>query len=305
LARSGSSRKAAPSGEFRSGYVSLTGKPNVGKSTFLNSVLREKVSIVTSKAQTTRNRIVGIKTLENAQIIFLDTPGIHRPRHKLGSRMVSEAKRAIKDVDTVLFMVEPCPPADEDRAIIRLFRHINKPVFLLVNKTDKVKKPALLPVIEEYSKLYGFDEVMPISALKGEGMDVVLDRVVAFLPPGPKYYPDDMVTDMLERFMVAEIVREKVIRLTGDEVPHSTAVEVTDWDEKESGGIYIGADIYIEKEGQKGIIIGKHGQKLKQIGSAARLDIQRLLGVKIFIDLWVKVKKKWRADETVLRDLGF
>jgi GTP-binding protein Era len=304
LERSGNSGPSALEGEFRSGYVSLTGKPNVGKSTFLNKVLGQKVSIVASKAQTTRNRIVGIKTLPNAQIIFLDTPGIHRPRHRLGSRMVNEAVRAIREVDVVLFMVEPGPPSEEDHDILKFLGKVRKPVFLLVNKADRVKKPSLLPVMEEYSGLYGFREIIPVSALRGEGVDLTLEKVVGLLPPGPKYYPDEMVTDMLERFMVSEVVREKVIRLTGEEVPHSTAVEVSAWEEKKSGGVYIGANIFVEKEGQKGIIIGRQGQRLKQIGTEARIDIERLLGAKIFLDLRVKVKKKWRTDNAILKDLG-
>jgi|Deesub1362A_J573_1020465.scaffolds.fasta_scaffold00004_136 GTP-binding protein Era len=290
---------------FRSGYASITGRPNVGKSTFLNAVLGQKVAIVTSRPQTTRNRIIGIKTLKDAQVIFVDTPGIHMPKHKLGAFMVKEAKQAVKDVDIVLYMVEPRLPSDADREVIKLFEHLNKPVFLLINKTDTVKKTAILPLIDEYSKLYPFDEIIPISALKADGLDIVLEKVVERLPEGPKYYPDDLVTDKLERFMVAEIIREKVMEATVEEVPHSVAVEVAEWSEKKGKGVLISANIFVEKEGQKGIIIGRKGERLKKIGISARKDIETLLGTKIFLELWVKVKKHWRMKDAVLTELGF
>jgi GTP-binding protein Era len=300
----GSATPGEGSMTLRSGYVSITGRPNVGKSTFLNAVLGQKVSIVTPKPQTTRNRIIGIKTLPGAQVIFIDTPGIHRPRHGLGAFMVREAKAALKDVDVVLYMVEPRPPSPEDMAIIRLLGRLDKPVFLLINKMDTVKKPELLPVMEEYSRLHPFEEIFPISALKAEGLDPVIEKTVERLPPGPKYYPDDLVTDRLERFMVAEIIREKVMESTGEEVPHSAAVEVVEWKDKKDI-VSISANIYVEKKGQKGIIIGKQGQRLKHIGTAARKDIEALLGVKVFLELWVKVKEHWRMDKAALTELGF
>jgi GTP-binding protein Era len=291
---------------FRSGYVSITGRPNVGKSTLLNTVLGQKVSIVTSRPQTTRNRIIGIKTLKDAQIIFVDTPGLHRPRHGLGAHMVKEAKAAIKDVDVVLLMVEPHFPKEEDLAVLGPLRHLGKPVFLLINKIDKVKKPQVLPVINAYGRAYPFDEIIPVSALKGDGLDLMLDKIKERLEPGPKYYPDDLITDSLERFMVQEIIREKVMQTTSEEVPHSAAVEVTHWEEREKNRVFIGADIYVEKNGQKGIIIGKKGSRLKDIGTSARHDIQELLGgAKVFLELFVKVKKHWRTDQSVLRELGF
>ncbi|GAB4388447.1 MAG: GTPase Era [Thermodesulfovibrionales bacterium] len=291
--------------EQRSGFVSITGRPNVGKSTFLNAVLGQKVSIVAPKAQTTRNRVIGIKTLPHAQVIFVDTPGIHRPRHSLGAYMVKEAKAAIKDVDVVLLMVEPRRPTGDDAAVIRLLRNARKPVILLINKSDTVKKPDLLPVMDEYRGLYDFDEVIPISALKGDGLGIVMEKTVERLPPGPRFYPDDLVTDRLERFLVAEMVREKILWYTEEEVPHSTAVEVVRWEEKEGGGIYISANIYVEKEGQKRIIIGKSGQMLKKIGTAARKEMEGLLGARVFLELWVKVKKHWRTDRAALTELGF
>jgi GTP-binding protein Era len=291
--------------EYRSGFVSITGRPNVGKSTFMNAVLGQKVSIVTSRAQTTRNRIIGIKTRKDAQIIFVDTPGIHRPRHVLGAHMVREARRAIKDVDAVLYMVEPRPPGEGDRAIMRTFKHLEKPVILLINKTDRVKKPSLLPVIDAYGRLHGFHEIFPVSALRGEGLEEVLDSTAGLLPPGPKFYPEDMVTESAERFMASEIIREKLMEATHEEVPHSVAVEITEWKEDEKGKIIIGANIYVEKDGQKGIIIGTRGETLKRVGALARADIEGLLGTRVFLSLFVKVKKRWRTDKSALSDMGY
>jgi len=290
---------------FRSGYVSITGRPNVGKSTLLNTILGEKVAIVTSKPQTTRNRIIGVKTLPEAQIIFIDTPGIHKPKHKLGELMVREAKKSVKEVDLILLMVEPENPSSGDRFIIEMLKGLNKPVFLLINKIDTVKKPQILPLIGIYSTLYPFKEIIPISALMGDGIEILIKTIVGCLPEGPKYYPDDILTDQLERFMVSEIIRERVIEKTEEEVPYSVAVEVTDWSEREDGVVFIYANIYVEREGQKGIIIGENGLRLKAIGSSARAEIEKLLGAKVFLGLWVKVKKGWRSDERMLKELGF
>lgn len=289
---------------FRSGFVSITGRPNVGKSTFLNAVLGQKVSIVTPKPQTTRNRIIGIKTLKDAQIIFVDTPGIHRPRHRLGELMLKEAKTAVRDVDAVVLMVEPKPPSEEDSLVLRLLRNVNKPVFLLINKMDTVKKPVLLPLMDKWSGLYPFAEIIPVSALKGEGLELVVEKLKGLLPEGPAHYPEDLVTDRLERFLVAEIIREKAMMETEEEVPHSIAVEVVEWAERKGGSLFIGANIYVEKEGQKSIIIGHLGSRLKAIGSAARADIERLLGVKTYLELWVKLRPGWRTDRASLVALG-
>lgn len=295
--------------KFRSGYVSLTGKPNVGKSTLLNTILGEKVAIVTSKPQTTRNRITGIKTLIDAQIIFMDTPGIHKPMHKLGKIMVKTAKNVVREVDLILFMVEPEEPQASDEYIIELLKGLGKPVFLLINKVDVVKKPLLLPLIDTYSKLYLFKEIIPISALTGEGVDDLLKSIVGYLLEGPKYYPDDIITDQIESFMVSEIIREKIIEQTEEEVPYSVAVEVIEWEEvlTKAGEemVSIRANIYVERDSQKGIIIGAGGGRLKTIGTSARIDIERLLGTKVFLELWVKTKRDWRYDERVLRELGF
>lgn len=294
---------AAP---FHSGYAAITGKPNVGKSTLLNAILGEKVSIVTSRPQTTRNRIIGIKTMEHSQIIFIDTPGIHRPKHRLGSLMVKRAKDALRDVDVILFMAEPAMPSANDLNIIKLLRR-GEPsaptVFLLINKIDAVKHQEILPVIDEYKGLYPFSEIIPISALKGDGIDIVLKKITGLLPQGPMYYPEDMVTDQIERFMVSEIIREKAMEEVEEEVPHAIAVEVVEWSE-ENNIIHISANIYVEKEGQKGIIIGKKGLRLKSIGTNSRADIERLLNTKVYLELWVKVKKLWRSSEAVLTELG-
>lgn len=292
-------------GKFRSGYVSLIGRPNVGKSTLLNTILGEKVAIVSPKPQTTRNRIIGVKTLPDAQIVFIDTPGIHKPKHKLGELMVKQAKESVKEVDVILFMVEPEEPGSGDKFIINILKDMGKPVFLLINKVDTVRKPLVLPIIEAYSKLYPFKEIIPISALTGDGIDALIKTIVDYLPEGPKYYPDDILTDQLERFMVSEIIREKIIQQTEDEIPYSVAIDINQWSEREDGVIFIQANIYIEREGQKGIIIGKGGARLKTIGTNARFEIERLLGTKVFLELWVKIKKDWRSSERILKELGF
>ncbi|MCX5719757.1 MAG: GTPase Era [Nitrospirae bacterium] len=291
--------------DFRSGYVSIIGRPNVGKSTLLNSILGEKVAIVTTKPQTTRNRIIGIKTLPNAQIIFIDTPGIHKPKHKLGEAMVKTALEALNEVDIILFMVEPHSPEKEDLSVIEMLKKVRSPVFLLINKIDTIKKTDLLPLIDHFKNLYSFQEIIPLSALKQDGMSMLMKRIYDSMPSGPKYYSDEFITDQLERFMVSEIIRERVMEMTEEEVPYSVAVEITEWKEREDGLIVISGNIYVEREGQKGIIIGKRGAMLKSIGSAARIDIERLLNTKVFLELWVKVKKDWRNNKTTLRELGY
>jgi GTP-binding protein Era len=291
--------------DFRSGYVSIIGRPNVGKSTLLNTILGEKIAIVTTKPQTTRNRIVGIKTVSHAQIIFIDTPGIHRPKHMLGETMVKATLRVLNEVDVILFMVEPHEPKKGDRSIINILKKVTTPVFLLINKIDTVKKSEILPVIDAFKEFYLFKEIIPVSAMKQDGMNILFNNVYECLPKGPKYYPDDLITDQIERFMVSEIIREKIIDMTEEEVPHSVAVEVAQWKERDDGLISIICNIYVEREGQKGIIIGKHGTMLKSIGSAARSDIEKLLNTKIFLELWVKVKRNWRNDKRMLKELGY
>jgi GTPase len=291
--------------DFRSGYVSIIGRPNVGKSTLLNSLLGEKIAIVSPKPQTTRNRIVGIQTTSDAQIIFMDTPGFHRPQHKLSEVMVRAARESLDEVDLVLFMVEPYTPAKGEKMIIDSLKNIKVPVFLLINKIDTVKKSELLPSIDQFRELHPFAEIIPISAFKKEGIDLLMERIVHYLPCGPRYYSDDMVTDQLERFMVSEIIREKIMELTEQEIPHSVAVDVLTWSEREDGLISISCNIYVERDGQKAIIIGKNGSMLKSIGSKARIDIESLLHTKVFLELWVKVRKDWRNDNQLLKELGY
>lgn len=291
--------------QFRSGYVSIVGRPNVGKSTLLNSILGEKIAIVTSKPQTTRNKIIGIKTFSRAQIIFMDTPGIHRPKHKLGETMVKTAIEALKDIDIVLFMVEPKEPGKEEREIIKIINKLQMPVFLIINKIDLVRKTELLPLIDKYMGLFNFNEIIPVSALKQDGISTLLNSIYAHLPQGPKYYPDDLVTDQIERFMVSEIIREKIIEALKEELPYSVAVQIIEWKERKDGLISIRCNIYVEREGQKAIIIGKEGTMLKSIGTAARVEIEGLLNAKVFLELWVKVRKNWRNNNRILRELGY
>lgn len=290
--------------EFKFGYVVLIGKPNVGKSTLLNTILGKKVSIVTEKPQTTRNKIIGIKNTSNAQIVFVDTPGIHKPRHKLGEFMLKQCYDAIELVDIIVLMVEPEPPKEAELSVIEKLRKINKPVILSINKIDTVMKQQLLPLIDLYKDIFPFKEIIPISALKNDGVDRLLDRIIFYLPRGQKLYPEDMLTDMTERFIVAEFLREKIMKYTEDEIPYSVAVDIEKWEESENL-LKIGANIYVEREGQKIIIIGKKGEKLKKIATEARLDIERLLGVKIFLEVWVKVRKKWRQKDILLKSLGY
>jgi len=289
---------------FRSGYVAFVGRPNVGKSTLLNVVLGQKIAIVADRQQTTRNRILGIKNYPEAQIIFVDTPGIHKPRHDLGSIMVRTAREVMGEMDLVVFVAEP-DAIDKDRYIIESFRHLDKPVMLLMNKIDRIKKPEILSLIDEYRNIFPFKEIIPVSAVKHDGIDLFLKKVLEYLPYGPKYYSDEIVTDQMERFMVSEIIREKIVKSTSEEIPHSVAVEVINWTEKKDGLLVIGANIYVERESQKGIIIGHKGKMLKHIGTMARLDIEKLLDAKIFLELRVKVKKDWRDDPKMLSELGY
>jgi len=289
---------------MKCGYVALIGRPNVGKSTLINTVIGEKVSIVTEKPQTTRNRITGIKNLPNAQIIFIDTPGIHKPRHKLGEFMVKEAQEAMDTVDLIVFMVEPEAPGNDELSIIERLKKLNKPVILAINKIDTVAKQNLLPLIDLYKDLHSFQEIIPISALKKDGIERLVERIISYLPESPMLYPEDMLTDQAERFMVAEFIREKIMKYTHDEIPYSVAVEIERWEETEKL-ISIGANIYVEREGQKIIIIGKKGERLKKIATEARLDIEKFLGTKIFLEVWVKVRKKWRQKDMLLKSLGY
>jgi GTP-binding protein Era len=293
--------------DHRSGFVAVIGKPNVGKSTLINAWLREKIAIVSPKPQTTRHRLRGILTRPDAQIIFVDTPGIHHPRHKLGEFMVETATKSIPDADVVLFMVDVSEmPAAEDEQIAQLIeQHGEAPVILVLNKADLLPPEKVQPHGDAYFELVKHDAWMMISATRGDNRDKLLDMVVARLPQGPRYYPSDQLTDQNMRFIVAELIREQVLRFVHQEVPHAVAVAVEEWKQRREDLTYIGANIFVEKDSQKGIIIGRGGRMLKRIGRAARREIEPLVGNRVYLDLWVKVRKKWRKDEDELRHLGY
>ncbi len=294
-------------GTFRSGFVTVIGRPNVGKSTLVNRFLGTKVAIVSDKPQTTRNRINAILTGEDYQIIFIDTPGIHRPHTKLGELMVKAAEESLEEVDAILFVVDASAGVGGgDLFIADRIRGLKEKVILIANKLDEVGGDELEEVLGSCRDLDCSDTVIPVSAKTGENMDRLLGIIIGRLPEGPKYYPDDMIVDYPERYIVSEIIREKILQLTEEEVPHSVFVEVTEMKERPGNEIIdIRADIYTEKDSQKGIIIGGGGSMLKKIGSLAREDIEKLLGSKVFLDIWVKVKKGWRKDENALRRFGF
>jgi len=293
--------------EFRSGFISIIGPPNVGKSTLLNRILGTKIAITSDKPQTTRNRILGIKNLENAQLIFFDTPGIHQPKSLFGKYMVEVALASCKDVDLILLMVEANHSiAEEDRYDIEFVSKLPFPVILLINKVDRVKKENLLPLIDAYSQLFGFSRIVPISALSGDGIDRLMGEVITLLPKGPQYFPEDMITDQPERFIVSEMIRERVIGNTYQEIPYSVAVSIDEFKEKkERNLIVIRAIIHVEKPSQKGIIIGKKGATLKKIGSDARKKIEDFLGAKVHLECWVNVERNWSKSQTALKKLGY
>lgn len=298
---------AVPEGH-QSGFVAVIGRPNVGKSTLMNRYVGQKVAIVSSKPQTTRNRILGILTREGFQIIFVDTPGIHRPLHRLGEIMVSTATSAIPDADVVLFMVDvSVPPQEEDEMIARILeKQTDAPVILVLNKMDLLSPEKVDPHTKAYWNLAPFhDEWMMTVATEGGNLDELLDRILAFLPEGPRYYPRDYITDQTEREIVAELIREQVLRHTYHEVPHSVAVVVEEFKEREEGVTYVAANIFVERESQKGIVIGQRGSMIRRIGSDARQAVERMVGGQVYLDLWVKVRKQWREDARELRRLGF
>lgn len=278
--------------QFKSGFVAIIGRPNVGKSTLMNQVIGQKIAIMSDKPQTTRNKIHGVYTTPDSQVVFLDTPGIHKRQSKLGDYMNQTALGTLGEVEAVLFLVDASEGiGGGDRFIAEQLSKIKTPVMLVMNKIDKIEPPALLPLIEEYRKLHDFAEIVPISAKLGSNVDTLLDQIQKYLPPGPQYYPEDQVTDHPEQFVCAELIREKILHMTREEVPHSIAVTIEDMRKEENGTVYISAVIFVERDSQKGIIIGKQGALLKEVGKQARQDIQRLLGSKIFLELWVKVKK--------------
>lgn len=292
---------------FRSGYVTIIGRPNVGKSTLINSIMGEKLLITSNKPQTTRNTIQAILTKEDFQIIFMDTPGLHKPKHKLGEYMVKVAQSTISQVDVVLFVTTPEEDLHiADKHILDQIKNSKAVKLLVINKVDTVSKEKLIKTIETYTKYFNFDEVVPISALKSKNVDELLKVVVSKLPYGPKYFPDDMITDQPEKFVVAEIIREKILHNLKEEIPHGTAVEVvTMKGDNDKDIININATIYCEKDSHKSIIIGKNGQMLKRIGQSAREELEVFLGSRVYLDLWVKVRKDWRDSDAVLKSLGY
>lgn len=293
--------------KFKSGFVSIIGRPNVGKSTFLNRVIGQKIAIMSDKPQTTRNKVQGVLTTDDSQLIFIDTPGIHKPKHKLGDFMMKTAINTLKEVDLILFMVN----AEEgfgrgEEFIIEKFQSIKTPIFLVINKIDLVHPDKLLEIIHSYKEKYEFAEIVPISAKEGNNIERVLEQIKKYVPEGPQYYPADQVTDHPERFIITELIREKALHLTHEEVPHSLAVIMEKLDRPENKDIiHVMATIIVERDSQKGIIIGKQGKMLKEIGKRARIDIENLLGSKVFLELWVKVQKDWRNKMGQLRDFGF
>ena len=289
---------------MKSGFVSIVGRPNSGKSTLLNHLVGEKVSIVTNKPQTTRRVVRGIVTRPEGQIVFLDTPGIHKPIHRMNERMMKAVREAMADIDLILLIVDASAEFGRgDEFTLDLLKPVTGNKFLLLNKIDLVEKKNLLPVIERYSKLGDFAEIVPISALSGENVDMLIGQILKYLPEGPMFYPADQISDQQERAIAAEMIREKLILLTEEEMPYSTAV-VIDRFEEDPKLHRIFATIFVERDSQKGIIIGKAGQKLKEIGTEARKELESFLGRKVFLDLHVKVKKRWRDDEETLRSLG-
>ena len=299
-------RKEEKHDRTQSGFVAIVGRPNVGKSTLLNRIVGQKIAIMSDKAQTTRNKIQGVYTTPEAQLIFIDTPGIHKPRHRLGDFMVETAYSAIREVDAVLFMIA----ADQKRGkgddfIIERLKDSHSPVYLVINKIDKVHPDDLLGIIEDYRQQMDFKEIIPISATEGNNFDTLMTTLVDQMPEGPQYFPDDQITDHPEYFIVSELIREKVLLLTRDEVPHSVAVVVDSMKRNENDKVHIQATIIVERDSQKGIIIGKGGKMLKDIGTKARRDIETLLGDKVYLELWVKVQKDWRDKQTYLTDYGY
>ncbi len=295
---------------MRSGFVAILGKPNVGKSTLLNRLVHSKLAAVSKKPQTTRQIIRGILTESRGQIVFLDTPGLHKPKDGLGRFMVREATKTFLDADLLFWLVEPVRPTTADLEFLNQLREKGfgsdtaKPVFCLVNKVDAVSKPELLPVLDQYQKEFPFRELIPISALTGDQIDLLLEKTFARLPEHEPYFPSDMTSDQTERFIASEMIREKIFRFTGEEIPYSTVVQIEEF--KEEGALVrIHAVIFTEKESQKAILIGAKGQKMKQMGQAAREDLERFLGKKVYLELWVKTLKNWKKDERELRRLGF
>lgn len=288
---------------FKSGFVAVIGRPNAGKSTLVNKIIGEKVAIVSEKAQTTRNTIRGIYTDDEMQAVFLDTPGIHKPKYRLGKYMVEAAQNSMEGVDVIFYIIDSSLTFGRgEEFIIETLKDKQTPVYLLVNKIDLLEREKLLPLLAELSSKMNFKEIIPISALSGENITHLLDVLKKELPEGPQYYPEDMVSDLPEQILVSELVREQVLLLTRDEVPHSVAVTVSQMEERQNGKLYIYANIYVDRESQKGIIIGHKGEMLKRIGMGARREIEKIFACSVFLELRVKTKKDWRDNEMLLKD---
>lgn len=291
--------------KYKSGFVAVIGRPNVGKSTLINHIIGQKIAIMSDKPQTTRSRIQCIFNTEDSQMIFLDTPGIHKPKHKLGEYMLKAAEGTLKEVDVIFFVVDATEKfGGGEKYIIERLKSTTRPVILVINKLDLIEREQSLPIISSYSDKYDFAAVVPISALDGTNVDNLIAEAKKHLPEGPQYYPADMVTDQPERLIIAELVREKLLHSTEDEVPHSIAVDIDEMKKRNNGDTYIRATIYVERDSQKGIIIGKNGEMLKNIGKLARPEIEMLLGTKVYLDLWVKVKKNWRNSQGAIQNFG-
>ena len=289
---------------MKAGFVSLIGRPNAGKSTLLNRFVGQKVAIVSDKPQTTRHRIVGVRNTPAGQVVFIDTPGIHKPMHRMNKRMVDTAVKSLGQVELAVWVIDITEPyGPGDRYVREVLKKSGRPVILAINKIDRVPKPKILSVIDQYRSLLDYAEVVPISARDGENVDVLCSLLVKHLPEGERLYPEDFLTDLPERFFVAEMVREQILRLTREEIPYTTGVLIESFKEEE-GLVRIEATIYAERESQKGILIGKGGAMLKEVGTAARRQIEEFLGTKIFLGLFVKVRERWREDAALLDEMG-
>ena len=290
----------------KSAMIAITGRPNVGKSTLTNAMVGEKIAIVSNKPQTTRNRICGVVTRGETQLVFMDTPGFHKPRTKLGDYMVNVVQESVADVDLTLLLVEPIANVGiQEQELLHQIQASGAPAVLVINKIDTVEKDELLQVIAVYSQAHPFDAIIPISAKTGEGVDVLLEEVEKYAQEGPHFFPDDVTTDQPEKQVMAEIIREKLLWCLDREIPHGTAVEITRFTERDNGIIDLDATIYCEKASHKGIIIGKHGDMLKKISTMARTDCEKFMGTKVFLQTWVKVKENWRDSDFLLRNFGY
>ncbi|WMJ82303.1 GTPase Era [Clostridium sp. MB40-C1] len=291
---------------FKSGFITIIGRPNVGKSTLTNKIIGEKLSIVSCRPQTTRNNIKSVLTKDDYQLVFVDTPGIHKPRHRLGEYMVKVAEESVREVDLILFMTTPQEEIGKgDLKILEGLKDTKKPVFLIINKTDENPPELVVKTLEKYSSYMEFTEIVPISAKKSKNIETLVDLMVKYIPEGPKYYPDDMITDQQERFIISEIVREKALKLLSEEVPHGIAVEILTMKQNNNGNYHIDVNLLCEKDSHKGIIIGKGGQMLKRISTYARQDMEKFLESKVNLKIWVKVKKDWRDSQFMLKELGY